>query len=82
MCIFRQALVIVAERFASYQVSPLPNAKASGSHLRNEIDAKHDVVMAHSDDDGDADDMSVEDEDGQGNGTVRRLYDRLALSGD
>lgn len=72
-----------AERLASYQVSPLPNAKASGSHLRNEIDAKQDVVMAHSDDDEDADDMSVEDEDGQGNGTVSRLFITcFASSGD
>ncbi|KAI5450775.1 chromatin remodeling complex Adenosinetriphosphatase [Naganishia albida] len=50
-------------------VSPLPNAKASGSHLRNEIDANQDVAMAQSDED-DADDLSVEDEDGQGNGVT------------
>lgn len=68
-----------SESEAFRQVSPLPNAKASGSHLRNEIDANQDVAMAQSDED-DADDMSVEDEDGQGNGVVSRLPNtRLSL---
>jgi hypothetical protein len=63
-----------ADQYAARQVSPLPNATASGSHLRNEIGANEDVSMDQSDEDGDADDrMSVEDEDGQGNAAVSRL---------
>ena len=43
-------------------MSPLPTAVASGSHLRNEIDANADVPGTPSED-GDDDRMSVDDED-------------------
>jgi hypothetical protein len=54
-------------------VSPLPTAVASGSHLRNEIDANAEVPGTPSDNGDDDDRMSVDDEDAM-LGSVRFVF--------